>query len=259
MIYYHNSNDSCLALSIPLNDIAVNNGRNIAERLLAMRDSDIGPAIDSGQFVDDPIFAKGKSASLGSFYAPFDWINPLADVVIIGITPGKKQALAGLRAMRNKLLQWDKSDTGMASALSEAKAVASFDGPMRDIAAKLMNHFNIHKLLEMEDSSDLFESAAARAHYTSVYRYPVLKMENGTWKNYSGGKSASSRANPLLAEFVEESLIPELKCFPDAWLIPFGPTPATVLNDLADRGIVKSQRILNGLNHTSGEQWNRHN
>ena len=33
-----------------------------------------------------------SSGPISVYYAPFDWVNPAARVVIVGITPGRKQA-----------------------------------------------------------------------------------------------------------------------------------------------------------------------
>ena len=149
-------------------------------------------------------------------------------------------------------------EVAMYYADSAGKAAASFDGQMRDIAAKLMDHFRIHDLLGLSNSSQLFGAASGRAHYTSAYRYPVLANKNGVWANYSGGEDVRSQSNPLLSGFVNDYLIPELQCFPDAWIIPFGPTPAAILSELGRSGIVDASKILAGLNHPTGQQWNRH-
>src|SRR3981189_3213212 len=40
----------------------------------------------------DNAFWPETQGEFGQFYAPFDWINESADIVLIGITPGKRQA-----------------------------------------------------------------------------------------------------------------------------------------------------------------------
>ena len=39
-----------------------------------------------------------------AFYAPFDWINDEADIVLVGVTPGKQQAVEALQSLRKALL-----------------------------------------------------------------------------------------------------------------------------------------------------------
>ena len=242
-----------------LNQKAIVAARQIADFLAAMKTDEVTRGVENGSFVSDQHFGRGRHGELGAFYSPFDWINTDADIVIVGITPGMRQAETALLQLRQKLLGSRLDDQAMASALSDAKKAASFEGPMRSIAAQLMDHFGFNKLFNLETTAELFGTAANRAHYTSVYRYPVLKEKGHQWRNYSGGEDPKSRANPLLVRFVEEYLIPELDCFKRAWIVPFGPTPAAVLHDLGKRGIVDKARILSGLNHPSGEQWNRHN
>jgi hypothetical protein len=127
---------------------------------------------------------------------------------------------------------------------------------MRLIAATLMDHFGLHRLFDLPSCSDLFGAAARRVHYTSVFRFPVLRVQNGKWRNYSGTSWANSK---LLRATVEEHLIPELTTLRQAWLIPFGPIPSEVLDGLGRRGVIDPAKVLSGLNHPSGTQWNRHN
>jgi hypothetical protein len=41
-----------------------------------------------------------REGDYSAFFAPFDWINDKADIVIIGVTPGKQQALEALLSFR---------------------------------------------------------------------------------------------------------------------------------------------------------------
>lgn len=242
-----------------LNLHAIAKAQAIAHELTSMGASTLEQAIERGSLIDHAAFGRGKYGALGAFYAPFDWVNPQADVILIGITPGTRQAKTGLLSLRNSLLSGRTDVQFVGQALAAAKAAASFDGQMRDIAAKLMNCFSIHHVLGLRDSADLFGSASNRAHYTSVYRYPVLQNKKGVWKNYPGGEDQQARSHPLLRSSVNENLIAELRCFPNAWLIPFGPTPAAILHELSITGTVDGERILAGLNHPTGTQMNRHN
>jgi hypothetical protein len=119
----------------------------------------------------DETLALAHEGSFRAFYAPFDWVNEDADVVIVGVTPGRQQALEALLALRDALRRGHSID----EAMCRAKSAASFKGGMRTLGARLMDHFNLHKIFGLNSSIDLFGGAAARAHYTSVLRYPVLK------------------------------------------------------------------------------------
>jgi hypothetical protein len=119
-----------------------------------------------------------------------------------------------------------------------------------------MDYFQMHRLFGLPSCSALFGEASHRVHYTSVFRYPVLELKNGGWRNYSGGNWERYK---LLGQMIEDHLVPELETFRNAWLVPFGPTPAEVLMALAKRGLVNPTKVLSGLNHPAGTQWNRHN
>jgi|ERR1700687_2149667 len=168
-------------------------------------------------------------------------------------------------AHRSSLRSALKGGKPVADAAARAKQVASFNGEMRDVASELMDHFRLNDVFGIEKSAMLFDEMAHRTHYTSVLRYPVLEWKTVTkkgrkisgWFNYGGDDKIFTR--PFMRKMIEEKLVPELQLFPNAWLVPFGPTPAFVLDELVRKGVIGGDRILAGLNHPSGSQWNRHN
>ncbi|BBI21793.1 hypothetical protein EKJ_26400 [Qipengyuania flava] len=238
----------------PSHQITALDFERIIGEIMSLSNEGLSRLIGSGAILEEPAFSRGRSSDLAAFYAPFDWINEDADIVLLGVTPGKQQAEAALAGLRNEL----RSGSPIADATRVAKLSASFAGEMRTIATKLMDHFRMNDLFGLASASELFGRSSNRVHYTSVYRYPVLKKKAASWINYPGGTSKGVFENPLLQGMVRDYLIPELKMLPNAWLVPFGPTPATILAELSEQGIVDSGRILAGLNHPSGTQWNRH-
>ena len=213
--------------------------------------------------VEDPMVREwvdhsGKGKPLGCLYAPFDWINDDADIVLVGITPGATQALDGLLSLRDQLLRGADADT----AARHAKQVASFARDIRSNAARLMDRFRMHELFGLASCTELFGRAAGRVHYTSVLRYPVQvlgfekKFSVETWSDYSGDDRLL--AQPRLHGMITDLFEPEVARFPSAWIVPFGPVPALVLDHLARRGIVDPGRVLPGVVHPSGTQKNRH-
>jgi hypothetical protein len=184
-----------------------------------------------------------------AFFAPFDWINDEADIVIVGVTPGKQQALEALLSFRAALAGGASFD----EAAHRAKSAASFKGGMRTLGARLMDHFDLHLLFGLTSTLDLFGSAAHRAHYTSALRYPVLKKSG----NYAGDRRITAR--PFMRRMIEENLAAELAMLPKAWLVPFGPNALRALEHLEAIGHLDGDRILGGLLHPGGQQWNRYN
>jgi len=234
----------------------------IDDHLAQLTDVEIDRLVQTGDVLSDNSLGMGTKHPFGQFYAPFDWINEDADIVLIGITPGKRQAKAALKALRSALVGGKSVD----EAAKMAKQAASFEGEMRDIAARLMNRFDLHKIFGLSDTKELFGGASQRAHYTSLLRYPVLhwqtkKKPDGKkstgWFDYSGGDDAFSAE--MLLRSIRENFEPELAKFRQAWLVPFGPIPARALEGMVQRGLVDSDRVLPGINHPSGTQRNRHN
>lgn len=233
----------------------------IAPYLLTLSDRQIDALVDDGDVLSDVHFSPEVQDKFGQFYAPFDWVNDGADIVLIGITPGKAQAKSALKSLRGAL----RGGFSSTDSAKIAKQSASFEGDMRDIAARLMNRFKFPKLLSMSDSAELFGNASHRAHYTSLLRYPVLHWQTKKkkdvkvtgWFDYSGGDSAFSAE--MLRRSIAEHFEPEIALFKNAWLVPFGPVPAAALESMASRGLIDPDRVLSGMNHPSGTQWNRHN
>lgn len=237
---------------------------NFAPYLCQLTETQIDGLVDDGSVLRDAAFSPEIQGKFGQFYAPFDWINADADIVLIGITPGKRQVKSALKALRAALAKGKST----CEAARVAKQAASFEGDMRDIAARLMNRFKLDKLFRLHGSSDLFGPASCRAHYTSLLRNPVLhwqtkKQKNGEetagWSDYSGGNSAFSSSNSMLFRSIAADFEPEIAAFTNSWFVPFGPVPALALEKMAQRGLIDRDRILSGINHPSGTQWNRHN
>lgn len=233
----------------------------IAPHLLTLWDSQIDALVDGGDILRDANFSPEIQGIFGQFFAPFDWVNEGADIVLIGITPGRAQAKSAIKSLRGAL----KRGLSSADAAKIAKQSASFEGDMRDIAAQLMNRFQLPRLFGLGDAAELFGRASHRAHYTSLLRYPVLHWQTKKkkdvkatgWFDYSGGNSAFSAE--MLRRSIAQHFEPEIAQFQKAWLVPFGPVPAEALRSMAARGLIDPDRVLSGINHPSGTQWNRHN
>jgi hypothetical protein len=221
----------------------------VAEDLTKSPASEIERALRGD--ASSPLHARlnlGEEGAFSAAYAPFDWINDKADIVLVGVTPGLRQATEALLTLRDRLT----SGATIEAAAEEAKIGASFKG-MRTLAARLMDSLNLARVLELPSCDDLFGPAARRVHSTSVLRYPVFK--NG--ENFAGDKRILKR--PMMQTMIEDHLVPELARFSNAWIVPFGINALTVLESLATRRLIDGERLLGGVLHPGGQQWNRYN
>lgn len=190
-----------------------------------------------------------RERELSTWYSPFDYVNVNAKIVIVGITPGYQQAANALLKAHEILLAGGSEQ----QAKAEAKVYASFSGAMRNNLTEMLDHVGIHRILNIAGTKSLFGDKAHLAHFTSVLRYPV--MIKGS--NYNGTPSMIS--TPFLRAQLEQWFGSECQILPDALYIPLGPKVAEALHWLAQKGILNSDRILDGIPHPSGANAERIN
>jgi hypothetical protein len=186
--------------------------------------------------------------ALSVYYSPFDYVNSGARLVIVGITPGLKQARLALQSAAHSLrLDMTNEDT-----LRTAKIHASFGGPMRSNLTHMMDHLGLNTLLDIHSSSELFGDNSDLAHFTSVLRYPVFVRS----KNYSGNPHAQKA--PLLSGELSH-FYAEVDSLQNALFLPVGSLPTSILRDLVQHGRIEADRVLFDLPHPSGANQERIN
>ena len=111
-----------------------------------------------------------KDGNIEIYYAPFDYINTKAKIVIVGITPGLQQMLQSYEVINQ------------GKSLKEVKDLSSFKGSMRTGLIKYLDELEINTILKIESCKSLFDKDSKYLHTTSLVKYPVF--DKG--KNYSG-------------------------------------------------------------------------
>lgn len=76
-------------------------------------------AIRAGAAADDARLLIAKDAGLEVFYAPFDAVNPVARLVLVGITPGRLQATNALAEARRQLAAGASHEDAMLLMITE--------------------------------------------------------------------------------------------------------------------------------------------
>jgi len=180
-------------------------------------------------------------------YAPFDHIQTSAKLVLVGITPGAQQARNALMEARRKLA----AGADHRSALSAAKAFASFSGPMRKNLVAMLDHIGLNRWLGVPTTEEIWGERADLAHFTSALRYPVYIAG----ENYSG--SPSMIATPVLRGLLEKCLGEEARALPDAVWVPLGPSATEGVSWIVQKGFLKQRQVLIGLPHPSGANAER--
>ena len=189
-----------------------------------------------------------QSGNVEVFYAPFDYVNPSARLVLVGITPGMQQAMNAIRSCHRELA----GGADLASALRKAKGDGSFSGALRGNLIRLLDSLGVQHWLEIPSCASLFDTHIDLVHFTSALKYPVLV--GGA--NYSGRQPAMTRDARLLAE-LERWLPEELAQIDRPLIVPLGESVAGAIDHLANRGAIDAQHVLRGLPHPSGANAER--
>ena len=82
-------------------------------------------------------FLVNKDENIEIYYAPFDYINSKAKIVIVGITPGLQQMTQSFHVIKD------------GKSLKEVKDLSSFKGSMRTTLIKYMDELKINKKLKI--------------------------------------------------------------------------------------------------------------
>ncbi len=183
-----------------------------------------------------------------TYYAPFEFVNESAKVVICGITPGIQQATVAIKAAKEGIEQ----GLSATEVLRHAKHSASFAGAMRRNLAEMMDFIGLQHWLGIDSCGDLFQTRQDLVHFTSALRNPVLDQS----QNFSGGRAMIS--NSYLWDQIQTGLVAEIRSLPDDCVfIPLGQGVDAVFEKLASEGVIERNRVLSGLPHASGANAER--
>ena len=189
-------------------------------------------------------FLLAREGPLEVFYAPLHGVTPDAEIVIVGLTPGRSQMLATFREARRLLHDgWHPPQL-----FGEVRHRITFGGTMRTNLIRMLDRIGVAERLELETCADLFGSASRLLHSTSALRYPVFFKGN----NYRGAPKIGN--SKLLSNIVKNNLPNTLKRFPNAQIVPLG---RAVEEGLQVAGVGESSRILKGFPHPSGANGHR--
>lgn len=183
-----------------------------------------------------------RDGALEVCYAPFDYIQPDAKLVILGITPGRVQAENALSSARAVLRQGRSEE----EAARIAKSYASFSGPLRKNLVSMLDHIGLNTYLNVRSCEEVFHADSNKVHFTSALRYPVFV----DGKNYNG--QFDLLKTPALRQMVNQFLAAEAEALPNAIWLPLGPKPSAAVNHLVSRGALRRDQVLDGLPHPSG-------
>ena len=183
--------------------------------------------------IKDKKFLLEKEKNIEIYYAPFDFINSKAKIVIVGITPGLQQMLQSYEVINQ------------GKSLKEVKDLSSFKGSMRTGLIKYLDELKINDILKIKSCESLFNKDSNYLHTTSLVKYPVFHKG----KNYSGANILKKK---ILLDFIEKNFLEELKTLKKSIIIPLGNTVSSTIEYLNNKYDLKLACFLKGFPHPSG-------
>jgi hypothetical protein len=183
--------------------------------------------------IKDKKFLLKKDKNIEIYFAPFDYINSKAKIVIVGITPGLQQMLQSYEVINQ------------GKSLKKVKDLSSFKGSMRTGLIKYLDELKINDILKIKSCESLFNKNSKYLHTTSLVKYPVF--DKG--KNYSGANILKKK---ILLDFIEKNFLEELKTLNKSIIIPLGNTVSSTIEYLNNKHNLKLRCFLKGFPHPSG-------
>ena len=178
-------------------------------------------------------FLVNKEGNIEIYYAPFDYVNLKAKIMIVGITPGLQQMLQSFEVINE------------GKSTKEVKDLSSFKGSMRTTLVKYLDELKVNKKLRIKSCGSLFNKDSKHLHTTSLVKYPVFYKG----KNYSGANILKKK---ILVDFIEKNFLKELKTLKKSIIIPLGNTVSSTIEYLNDKYDLKLACFLKGFPHPSG-------
>lgn len=188
-----------------------------------------------------------RDGGLSIYYAPFDYVNPAAKVVIVGITPGRTQMVNALVETQRQIRRNADADT----ALREAKRTGAFSGTLRPNLVAMLDYIGLNSCLGIRSTEELFGAQSHLVQTASALPFPVFT----DGKPYKG--TPNMVKHPMLRRHLREYFGVMIKPLKGALFVPLGEKVSEALVFLSAEGFIDADRILDGLPHPSPQNAER--
>ena len=170
----------------------------------------------------------------------FDYTNPLAEVVIVGITPGNSQ----LEGTREKL------------SPAEIKQKYAFAGRMRPNLIKMLDYIGVNHLLGIDSCCSLWEEDFRRVEMTSLLKEATFIVNDKTREKQMLKDVKLIERSEKLTKQLNEGFLKDCTQYNSVKLfVACGPGVYDFLNDLKDKNIITAPVV--GIAHPSGANAGR--
>ena len=181
--------------------------------------------------VKDLLIWEDKLKKLTCYYAPFEHVNQQAEIIIVGITPGRTQMNRALNALKHSMDHTHDINQTTDTAFKTVKRLASLSGSMRPRIIAMLNRLGYAKLLGIKCCSTLWTEDNHLVHFCSVLKYPVFV----TGTDYCGQPKLFNTSK--LVRLLFEEFVRDMRTInPKAVIVPLGEMVADVLTTLHQNG-----------------------
>jgi hypothetical protein len=194
------------------------------------------------------LLEKDEKKQLEIYYAPFEYVNEQAKVVIVGITPGLNQ----MKKSYSTVFNAKNSENNDEEILCKVKNNSSFEGSMRKNLIHMLDELGLNKHLGISSTANLFDEAWDLVHTTSVITYPVFHKG----KNYAG-TTPNMLKTEILKKHITNRFATELNGLNKPLIIPLGTNVSKIFEYLVEKEIIDPKLILTGFPHPSGANGSR--
>lgn len=163
----------------------------------------------------------------------FEYVNPNAEVVIVGITPGNSQAKGNRKGLAPK----------------EIKREYAFKGAIRNNLVRMLDYIRVNTLLKINSCKSLWEEDFDRVEMTSLLKNATYKIIGSRKEMFKDAKDIES-IQELRNEF-EEGFVKDCMQYKNAKLfVACGQGVYDELMKLKERGVITAPIV--GIAHPSG-------
>ncbi len=177
-------------------------------------------------------------------YIPFEYVNPHARLVLVGITPGNTQLkIAYERAQALLIDRVPESDI-----LAEVKKLGAFGGPaVRPNLLRMLRHFRFDHILGIDDLETLWDVHSDLLYATSVV--PQAAFHRG---DMFKGSFNQVMDTPILKDCFIDQFLPALESLnKDALFVGLGDCPRDALTWCVKEDILAPEQVLGAFCHPS--------
>jgi hypothetical protein len=200
--------------------------------------------LQKGEIISNSfLLEQSHEKNLSVYYAPVEYFNKNATILIVGITPGFHQmqkAYSAVIRVKEELIDNEE-------ILHQAKLASSYEGPMRKNLIQMLDELELPGHLGLPSSAALFGSANHVVHTTGLIPYPVFYKN----RNYTGS-TPNILTTEILKKYVMTYFVNDVSRLQNPVIIPLGVTVSKVLSHFAGLNLLDHTHLLSGFPHPSG-------